>query len=69
MLGPDGSPIPHSQGPMAIAVKTGKPARNEEAMIERPDGSRAILRVNIDPLYDINGRLAARLMSLKTSRI
>jgi PAS domain S-box-containing protein len=41
LLGPDGSQIPHSQGPMAIAVKTGKPVRNEEAIIERPDGSRS----------------------------
>ena len=46
---------------MAMAVKTGKPARNEEAMIERPDGSRIILRVNIDPLYDINGRLCGAI--------
>jgi PAS domain-containing protein len=28
----DGSEIPHSQGPMAVAVKTGKPARNEERL-------------------------------------
>ena len=61
VLRPDGSQIPHSQGPMAIAVKTGKPARNEEAMIERPDGSRIILRVNIDPLYEINGRLCGAI--------
>ncbi len=61
VLAPDGSQIPHSQGTMAIAVKTGKPARNEEAMIERPDGSRIILRVNIDPLYDINGRLCGAI--------
>jgi PAS domain S-box-containing protein len=61
VLAADGSQIPHSQGPMAIAVKTGKPARNEEAMIERPDGSRIILRVNIDPLYDINGRLSGAI--------
>jgi PAS domain S-box-containing protein len=53
VLRPDGSQIPHSQGPMALAVKTGKPARNEEAMIERPDGSRIILRINIDPLYEL----------------
>jgi PAS domain S-box-containing protein len=57
----DGSPIPPSQGPMAIAVKTGRPARNEEAIIERLDGSRAILRVNIDPLYDMNGRLCGAI--------
>jgi PAS domain S-box-containing protein len=61
VLGFDGFPIPPSQGPMAMAVKTGRPARNEEAIIERPDGSRAILRLNIDPLYDMNGRLCGAI--------
>jgi PAS domain S-box-containing protein len=61
VLRPDGSQIPPSQGPMATAVQTGKPARNEEAMIERPDGARIIIRVNIDPLYDINGRLCGAI--------
>ena len=51
----------YSQGPMAMAVKTGKPVRNEEAIIERPDGSRIILTVNIDPLFDSDGRLCAAI--------
>ena len=61
ILGADGSQIPHSRGPMAMAVKTGKPARNEEAMIERTDGSRVVLRFNIDPLYDSNGRVCGAI--------
>jgi PAS domain S-box-containing protein len=61
VLGLDGLPVSPSEGPMAIAVKTGKPARNEEAMIERPDGSRVFLRVNIDPLYDMGGRLCGAI--------
>ena len=61
VLGLDGSEIPHGHGPMAMAVKTGQPVRNEETMIERPDGSRIILRVNIDPLHDINGRLCGAI--------
>ena len=61
LLRPDGSQIPHNHGAMAIAVKTGQPARNEEAIIERPDGSRIILRVNIDPLHDMNGRLCGAI--------
>ena len=40
------------------------PAYNEEAIIERPDGSRIILRVNIDPLYDINGRLCGAILEI-----
>ena len=61
VLGPDGSQIPHSQGSMAMAVKTGQPARHEEVVIERPDRSRAILRVNIDPLFDNDGRLTGAI--------
>jgi PAS domain S-box-containing protein len=61
LLGPDGSQIPHSQGPMARTVKTGKPVRNEEAIIERPDGSRIILAINIDPLFDSDGRLCGAI--------
>jgi PAS domain S-box-containing protein len=61
VLRPDGSQIPHSEGIMATAVTTGKPARNEETMIERPDGSRIILRVDIDPLYEINGRVCGAI--------
>jgi two-component system, cell cycle sensor histidine kinase and response regulator CckA len=41
---------------MAIAVKTGKSFRNGEVIVQRPDGSRVAVRVNIDPLYDEGGR-------------
>ena len=61
LLRPDGTQIPHSQGPMAIAVKTGKPVRNEEAIIERPDGTRIALTINIDPLLDSDGRLCGAI--------
>jgi PAS domain S-box-containing protein len=61
VLSLDGSEIPHAHGSMAMAVKAGRPSRNEETMIERPDGSRIILSVNIDPLYDINGRLCGAI--------
>ncbi len=57
VLRPEGSLLPHGEGAMAMALKAGKPTRNEEATIERPDGSRIVVSLNIDPLYDINGRL------------
>ena len=53
----DGTEIPLSECPMALAVKTGKPFHDAEVVIERPDGSRIIARVNIDCLYDEHGRL------------
>lgn len=56
LVAPDGSPMPLSTCPMAIAVKTGKSFRNGEVVVQRPDGSRVAVRVNIDPLYDEDGR-------------
>jgi PAS domain S-box-containing protein len=53
---PDGSPLPHTETPMALAVRSGKPARNQEVIIERPTGTRVIASVSIDPLYDPDGR-------------
>ena len=53
---PDGSLLPPSETPMAVAVKTGETTRHKEITIERPDGSRITANVNIDPLYDMDGR-------------
>jgi PAS domain S-box-containing protein len=37
---PDGTPLPHDQCPMALALKEGQELRGVEAVAERPDGSR-----------------------------
>jgi chemotaxis methyl-accepting protein methylase/signal transduction histidine kinase len=48
---PDGKHMPHSRCPMAVVLSGKIPeARNVEAMIERPDGSRISVVVNIVPL-------------------
>lgn len=52
---PDGSPMPHDQTPMAAAIRDGVSTRNGDVIIERPDGSRVWVSVNIDPLYDEMG--------------
>jgi PAS domain S-box-containing protein len=54
----DRTPLPHEETPMAQVLNGAAPIRNQEVVIERRDGSRIILRVNIDPLYDIKGRLS-----------
>jgi PAS domain S-box-containing protein len=38
---PDGRPMAHDECPMAIALKEGRSVRGYEAIVERPDGSRA----------------------------
>jgi PAS domain S-box-containing protein len=55
LYNPDGSLLPHARTPMAEALRTGRPQRNKEVVIERPDGSRIIASVHIDPLPDGNG--------------
>jgi PAS domain S-box-containing protein len=52
----DGSPVLPDETPMAEAVRTGKSARDREVVVERPDGSRIIASVNIDPLFDASGQ-------------
>ena len=37
---PDGTPMPHDECPMAIALREGRELRGVEAIAERPDGSR-----------------------------
>jgi PAS domain S-box-containing protein len=38
---PDGTPLPHDQCPMAVALREGRPVRGAEAIAERPDGTRS----------------------------
>ena len=58
---PDGSPLAHDQTPMAQAILDGLSARNEEVIIERPDGSRIAVVVNIDPIRDVSGRIVGAI--------
>ncbi|MGH6866793.1 MAG: HWE histidine kinase domain-containing protein [Methyloceanibacter sp.] len=51
----DGTPIAHSECPMAIALKTGEPVRGEEQVAERPDGGRVPILPYPTPLRDADG--------------
>lgn len=51
----EGRPIAHAACPMADVLVTGIPVRNQEIGIERPDGSRIVALVHIDPLRDDSG--------------
>jgi signal transduction histidine kinase/CheY-like chemotaxis protein len=54
---PDGTFLPHHETPMELVLRTGQPARDQEAIIEQPDGSRLTVLVNIAPLFDERGTL------------
>jgi PAS domain S-box-containing protein len=53
----DGTFIPPNRTPMAIALKTGQAFRNVEALVQRPDGEKFYAAVNIDPLFDEEGKI------------
>ncbi|HEX2114706.1 MAG TPA: PAS domain-containing protein, partial [Alphaproteobacteria bacterium] len=57
LYNPDGTPLPHDQCPMAIALKENRPVRGVEILVERPDGSRAIVLPYPTPLRDSAGKL------------
>lgn len=54
---PNGEPLRLDETPMAELLETGRPIRNRELVIERPDGSRLTILANLDPLRDEAGRL------------
>jgi PAS domain S-box-containing protein len=53
----DGSHMAHCDTPVALALKTGISVHEEEVVIERPDGSRVIVSVHIDPIRDKDGAI------------
>lgn len=54
---PDGTPLPHDECPMALALEQGRAIRGMEAVAERPDGTRVPFIPYPTPLFDASGRL------------
>jgi len=50
---PDGTPLPHDECPMAMALQQKRPIRGVEAVAERPDGTRV-------PSFPIRHRFSMR---------
>jgi PAS domain-containing protein len=59
---PDGSFMPHEQCPMAeVVAGILSEVRDAEVLIERPDGSRITVVVNIRPLTDQRGEVTGAI--------
>jgi PAS domain S-box-containing protein len=58
---PDGRPLPHDECPMAVALKDGRPLRDQEAVAERPDGTRVPFLAYPTPLRDASGRVTGAI--------
>ncbi len=61
---PDGRPMAHDQCPMARALKEDQSIRGEEAIAERPDGTRVPFMPYPTPLHDAAGRLVGAVNML-----
>ncbi|HZR72747.1 MAG TPA: PAS domain S-box protein [Bradyrhizobium sp.] len=61
---PDGTPLPHDQSPMALALKEDRPIRGKEAIAERPDGTRIPYIPFPTPLRDADGKLIGAINML-----
>jgi two-component system CheB/CheR fusion protein len=57
MFRPDGRPLAHHQCPMADVLRTGVSVREREVHPERPNGSRGIALVDIEPVRDSDGNI------------
>jgi PAS domain S-box-containing protein len=61
---PDGTPFPHGQCPMAIALREGRAIRGQEIIAERPDGQRIWVMPYPTPLFDDDGRVVGGINML-----
>ncbi len=61
---PDGSPLPHDECPMALALKEERPIRNTEVIAERPDGVCIPVIPYPTPLRDAEGNVVGAINML-----
>ena len=61
---PDGTPLPHAECPMALALKEGRAIRDAEAIAERPDGTRVPFIPYPTPLRDAHGNVVGAINML-----
>lgn len=61
---PDGSPMPHDECPMAVALRENRIVRGGEAVAERPDGTRVPFLAFPTPLRDASGALVGAVNML-----
>jgi PAS domain S-box-containing protein len=61
---PDGTPLPHDQCPMALALKEIRAVRGVEAIAERPDGTFVPFLPYPTPLLDGSGKLIGAINML-----
>jgi PAS domain S-box-containing protein len=61
---PDGTPLPHDECPMALALKERRAIKGMEAIAERPDGTRVPFMAYPMPLFDDAGTFVGGVNAL-----
>ena len=61
---PDGTPLPHDECPMAIALKEDRAVRGTQAVAERLDSTRVLFIPHPTPLRDASGALVGAVNML-----
>lgn len=67
LFGLDGAHIPHHVCPMAAALASGEGCREQEIIVERPDGSRIVAVVNIEVIRDAAGTTVGAVNTFRDS--
>jgi PAS domain S-box-containing protein len=57
LYGLNGDLIPHAKCPMGDVLATGQGLRDQQIVIERPEGARIVALVNIEAIKDSSGRV------------
>ncbi|MEP6844939.1 MAG: ATP-binding protein [Panacibacter sp.] len=57
----EGEPLPFSECPMAIALKTGKPVLGEHIIVEKPSGERTFIQPHPYPFLNENGKVSGAM--------
>ena len=60
----DGTPLPHAECPMAVALKEDRPVRGVEAIAQRPDGTLFPFLPFPTPIHDAEGTLVGAVNML-----
>lgn len=61
----DGRLLPHTSTPMADVLRGGSAVHDREVVVERQDGSRITVLVNIEPIHDDQGNVVAAVNSFQ----
>ena len=62
---PDGTPMPHSESPMAEGLRTGQQVDNRELLVGRPDGTRVPVLASVVPLHGGDGAMIGAVSCLQ----